>query len=57
MIIWHKKEISSIISKSKPLLAVIYLGKTFWEGIKSCFGGGSWDNNKPWDNNDGWNNG
>ena len=25
--------------------------------IRSCFGGGFWNNNTEWSNNEGWNNG
>lgn len=27
-----------------------------WQAIRSCFGNGYWDNDKPWDNEDGWTN-
>ena len=31
-------------------------GKIIWQGIRSCFGGGLWLNNKPWLNDDAWKN-
>lgn len=30
--------------------------RIIWTGIRSCFGSGAWDNNKPWLNDDGWRN-
>ena len=35
----------------------IYHGKRLiWQIIRSCFGNGYWDNNKPWVNTDVWRN-
>jgi hypothetical protein len=33
------------------------VAKLVWELIRSCFGSGSWINDRPWNNADGWNNG
>ena len=30
--------------------------RVIWTGVRSCFGGGSWINEKPWFNEDGWKN-
>jgi len=28
-----------------------------WQAVRSCFGTGLWNNDKPWDNDELWNNG
>lgn len=57
MIVFKKKEITTIIHAKRLLVSIVYAGRVAWEGVKSCFGGGYWDNDKPWDNKDAWNNG
>lgn len=57
MIFKGNKEIIEIY-KGKKIIAAIYKGaKLVWQSVRSCFGSGAWDNDKPWDNDDGWNNG
>ena len=31
-------------------------GHIIWQGIRSCYGGGMWLNEKPYLNTDGWKN-
>lgn len=41
----------------KYVVTYIMRGITvLWQNIKSCFGAGFWNNNKPWDNIEGWKN-
>lgn len=30
--------------------------RNVWQAIRSCFGRGFWNNQKPWRNEDGWKN-
>jgi len=33
----------------------IYIGaNVVWQGIRSCFGSGHWEDERPWDDSDGW---
>lgn len=43
--------------KGKSMAAIWWNGRWIWVNIRSCFGGGYWDNDQPWDNDDGWDNG
>jgi hypothetical protein len=39
------------------VIKAIYIGaKLVWNTIRSCFGSGYWDNDRPWDNDDAWQN-
>lgn len=41
----------------KKAIQIIKVGLlTAWEAIRSCYGNGYWDNDKPWDNDDAWSN-
>lgn len=52
----NRKEIVAI-NKQKKIVQAIYKGAYLvWQGIRSCFGGGMWFNDKPWLNDDGWKN-
>ena len=55
----HKNgnELSARFWGSKIVVSVYRGIKALWCNLKSCFGGGDWNNDQPWDNNDGWNNG
>lgn len=45
------------IQYNNKVISIIYRGaKIVWEGLKSCFGGGYWNSDKPWDNDDCWKN-
>lgn len=41
----------------KVVVGIYMAGKWIWLAVRSCFGGGGWDNDKPWDNDEGWSNG
>lgn len=42
----------------KKVIIAAHLGlKLIWQLLKSCFGGGYWNNTQPWDNKGGWHNG
>lgn len=57
MIFKGNREITAVY-QGKKLIAAIYKGAVLvWQSVRSCFGSGAWDNDKPWDNDDGWNNG
>lgn len=56
MIYKGDKEVRLIYYGEKAVKAVYYGIKLVWKSVRSCFGGGGWDNNLPWDNNDGWRN-
>lgn len=57
MIYKNNKEIT-IIYYGKLLVSTVYKGsKLVWQAVRSCFGSGSWNNEKPWLNDEGWNNG
>ena len=37
------------------LVNTIYIGaNVVWQGIRSCFGSGHWEDERPWDDSDGW---
>lgn len=45
------------LRKGATEIGTVYRGLVIvWEGIKSCFGGGLWLNEKPWLNTDAWKN-
>ncbi len=50
------KEIISIYKGSMTVSSVYKGAVLVWQNVRSCFGGGGWDNNLPWDNDDGWKN-
>lgn len=50
------KEISYIFLKEKAIGAIYKGAVIVWQGIRSCFGGGAWYNDKGWNNQDGWKN-
>lgn len=44
--------------KGNMVVQSVYKGLVLiWQAIRSCFGSGGWDNEKPWDNDEGWDNG
>lgn len=47
-----------VLDKVKLTITSIRVGaRLLWRNIRSCFGGGDWNNDQPWDNDDGWSNG
>lgn len=57
MICLNGKELTARYIGTKAVSSVYYGTKLVWEAISSCFGNGSWDNDKPWSDNDAWSNG
>lgn len=62
MAIWQDgKETTGIHRKGKDVQEVWkFIGgawRNVWQAIRSCFGRGFWNNQKPWSNTDGWKNG
>lgn len=56
MIKTNKKEIILLHYKRKTF-QLVYKGlHLVWQGIRSCFSGGFWVNDKPWLNTEGWKN-
>ena len=56
MIKVSKYEIIALYKQGKPLQATYKGVHLIWQGIRSCFGGGFWINDKPWLNDEGWKN-
>jgi hypothetical protein len=53
---WNGREIKQMYF-GKRVISAAYKGlKLIWQIIKSCFGGGFWNNRSPWNNQDGWRN-
>ncbi len=39
----------------KRLLVASYRGlKLIWQSVRSCFGSGTWEDDKPWKDDEGW---
>ena len=51
-----RKETSLIYYGRKTVIAAYKGLRLMWQLLKSCFGGGRWNNLQPWDNKDGWKN-
>lgn len=48
------KEISSV-SVGSRVVSVIYHGAVLvWQAVRSCFGSGCWNDDKPWSDDEGW---
>ncbi|CAG9926598.1 MFS transporter [Bacteroides ovatus] len=56
MIYKNGKEITSIFKGERPIGAIYKGSKLVWQAIRSCFGKGFWNNEKPWNNEEGWKN-
>ena len=56
MIYRNGKEVTLIYYGEKAVSAVYAGARLVWQAVRSCFGGGGWNNDKPWDNDDGWKN-
>ena len=56
MIYKNNKQLALLYYGNKAITSVYKGAKLVWQAIRSCFGNGYWDNDKPWDNNDGWTN-
>lgn len=47
----------SISKYGKATVNIIYYGaKIAWQAIRSCFGSGMWNGEKPWIGTDAWKN-
>lgn len=55
----HKgnKEIIAFGIGSKAVTALYKGAHLVWQAVRSCFGAGGWQNDKPWMNDEGWRNG
>lgn len=53
---YRKKEISAITAFGHAVTAVYAGARLVWQAVRSCFGAGWWNNEKPWDNTEGWKN-
>lgn len=49
-IYYVKNGIKRTIAVTRDILAII------WEAVRSCFGSGTWKNDKPWKNGERWKN-
>ena len=54
MIIINGKEITAINLGKKAVNAVYKGSVLIWQAIRSCFGLGYWDDDKPWLDEDAW---
>ena len=54
MIIINEKEITAINLGKKAVNAVYKGAVLIWQAIRSCFGLGYWDDDKPWLDEDAW---
>ncbi len=50
------KEVTAIYYGRRAVTAVYRGAQLIWQAVRSCFGAGFWDNNKPWSNEEGWKN-
>lgn len=50
------KYVESQMINGKMVQEMWLNGQLIWQGIRSCFGGGLWLNDKPWLNDDAWKN-
>lgn len=57
MIYKEGKEVTAVYRCKKVVTDIYKKGKLVWQAVRSCFGSGSWNNEKPWSNSEGWNNG
>jgi len=56
MLFYKNKEIINILHENKPIQTIYHLSKIVWQAVRSCFGAGYWNNDKPWSNEEGWTN-
>ncbi len=56
MIYKDGKEITAVQLGTRAMTAIYKGAVLVWQAISSCFGGGSWANEKAWSNTDGWKN-
>ena len=56
MLYRNEVEYESIYHRKTAIVTVYHNGAIVWQGIRSCFGGGLWQNDKPWLNDDAWKN-
>ena len=56
MIIYKGRKISLLSYMGRMVGKVFYMGRLVYESISSCFGSGTWQNEKPWNNTDEWKN-
>mgnify|MGYP003292691515 CR=1 FL=1 len=51
-----RKEVVAVRAFGKDLTAIYSGDKLVWEAVRSCFGAGFWNNEKPWMNDEAWRN-
>ena len=54
---YNGRKIGAIYYTGKALAYVYYKAKLVWQSVRSCFGSGTWINQRSWDNKENWNNG
>lgn len=52
-----RKEVNLGYYGRKTVIAAYKGLRLMWQLLKSCFGGGFWNNKSPWSNTGKWNNG
>ena len=59
---YNKKEIAAIYyvkDRTKKAIAAMYyvangLKRVIWQAVRSCFGSGTWNDEKPWQDDECW---
>lgn len=51
-----RKGVSAVTAFDKIITAIASGASLMWQAVKSCFGAGFWNNEKPWMNDEGWRN-
>lgn len=51
-----RKELSAVTAWDKVITAIASGANIMWQAVRSCFGAGFWNNEKPWLNDEAWRN-
>lgn len=54
MIYNNEKETTGVYAERRVITAVYVGARLVWEAIRSCFGSGSWIEDRPWLDDDPW---
>lgn len=50
------KDVEGITMLGHVVSEVRQGSRLVWQSVRSCFGSGAWQNDKPWMNDEGWKN-
>lgn len=51
---YNGHKVGLIYYTGKALSYVYYQAKLVWQSVRSCFGSGTWINQRPWENKENW---